>query len=229
MGETLISRVGRLVSGTATSIIEAVENKAPDIVMGEAIREIEEAVTEVRGALGDAAVRRHHASQRLSETNRSHEELAEKITLALANGKDDLAKAGIARQIDLEAQIPILEKTVVEASEEEKELDNSIKALQARKREMQEQLSQYQAIQREQAAVASREGANAPNASDTSSKVENATNAFDRALSNASGVAIQTGSTTSADSAKLAELEQLSRDHRIEERLAAFKAKAEAV
>ena len=52
MAETLASRVGRLISGTANSLVDAIENAAPEIVMEQALREIDQAIDDVRAELG---------------------------------------------------------------------------------------------------------------------------------------------------------------------------------
>ena len=41
MKERLIGRVGRIISGSFNSLIDAIENAAPETVMSEVIREID--------------------------------------------------------------------------------------------------------------------------------------------------------------------------------------------
>ncbi|KZL17954.1 phage shock protein PspA [Pseudovibrio axinellae] len=225
MSESLLSRVGRLVSGTANSIVDTVESTAPDIIMKQAVRELDNAVEDVRDALGKAAVKKHVASQRLAETNKSHEELSEKIGIALKANEKDLARAAVARQMDLEAQIPILEKTIADAGDEEQELNSSILALQGRKREMTEQLDAY--IAQKSAALKQDAEETAGGERKLNSTVDNANSAFERAMKAATGVSTGFNNTSAADSAKLAKLDQMTRDHRVEERLAALEAELE--
>ncbi|GHB29560.1 hypothetical protein GCM10007094_17350 [Pseudovibrio japonicus] len=225
MSESLLSRVGRLVSGTANSIVDAVESTAPDIIMKQAIRELDSAVEDVRAALGKTAVKKHVASQRLAETNKSHEELSEKIAIALRAGEKELARAAVARQMDLEAQIPVLEKTIADAGDEEQELNNSILALQGRKREMSDQLDTY--IAQKNAATSQSTTTDGGADGKLNKTVDNANSAFDRAMKAATGVPGAPGSGSMADDAKLAKLDQMTRDHRVEERLAALEAELE--
>ncbi|EEA92029.1 PspA/IM30 family protein [Pseudovibrio sp. JE062] len=225
MSESLLSRVGRLVSGTANSIVDAVESTAPDLVMKQAIRELDSAVEDVRDALGKTAVKKHVASQRLAETNKSHEELSEKIAIALRAGEKDLARAAVARQMDLEAQIPVLEKTIADAGDEELELNNSILALQGRKREMSDQLDAY--IAQKNAAASQSTATDGGSDRKLNSAVDNANSAFERAMKAATGVPGVASSGSMADDAKLAKLDQMARDHRVEERLAALEAELE--
>ncbi|SDR33422.1 PspA/IM30 family protein [Pseudovibrio sp. Tun.PSC04-5.I4] len=225
MTESLLSRVGRLVSGTANSIVDAVENAAPDLIMKQAIRELESAVEDVRDALGLAAVKKHVASQRLAETNKTHEELSEKIGIALKAGEKDLARTAVARQMDLEAQIPILEKTIADAGDEEQELNNSILALQGRKREMTDQLDTY--ITQKKAAMKQEAAGEAGAERKLSSTLDNANSAFERAMKAATGVPASINNGSMADDAKLAKLDKMTRDHRVEERLAALEVELE--
>ena len=66
---------------------------------------------------------------------------------SVAAGRDDLAEAGIAEQMDIEARLPVLENTIADCAAQEKELEGFIAALQAKKREMQQQLQDWRAAQ----------------------------------------------------------------------------------
>ncbi len=69
------------------------------------------------------------------QEKRKHEDLNKNITLAVKEGRDNLAEAGIAQQMDIEAQIPVLEHAIADPAEQGKELEAYITALQAKKRE----------------------------------------------------------------------------------------------
>jgi len=221
VAEGLTKRVGRIISGSINAIINAVEDSAPEMVMEQAIREIDSAIDEVRAELGRAIAAKHLANKRLSEKNSKHEELSEKIEFAVTQGRDDLAEAAIANQLDIEAQIPVLEHTIAECGDNEKELEGFITALQAKKREMKEELSAF----RQSMSSASADAVSADASKGQSKvheKIDQATSAFDRVLEKQTGVAGMHSSDTQ-DAAKMAELEKLSREHRIRERLAVIK------
>ncbi len=143
MTESITSRVARLISGSVNNLIDAVENAAPETVMEAAIREIDGAIDDVRRELGRVAAGKHLANGRLMDANHKHEDLAEKIALAVAEDRDDLAETAIAQQMDIEVQIPVLEHAIGDAGDQERELNGHVQALQARKREMQEELRRY--------------------------------------------------------------------------------------
>lgn len=224
MAESLASRVGRIVSGSVNALLGAVENTAPEIVLEEAIREVDRALDDVRAELGREVAKKHLAGSRLMEENRRHDELTEKIEIALREDRDELAEAAVARQLDIEAQIPILERTLAECGDREKELETFVGALVARKREMNEELQTARAsvAAAENPGVAS--GAPA-GGSDVEARVERASSAFDRVLAARTGVPGAKGSL--ADDARLAELEELARTNRIRERVASARAKLE--
>lgn len=224
MKENLTGRVGRIISGSVNALISAVENAAPEVIMEEAIREIDTAIDEVRTELGRQIAAKHLANNRLMEENRKHDELAEQIATAVAEGRDDLAEAGIARQLDIEAQIPVLERAIAEAGDQERELEGYTQALLAKKREMRDELKRLAAARQESAAAASGSGTPGAAGSSVSSRVAKAEAAFDRILEKQTGLGGGTGTPDAANAAKLAELEELSRNNRIKERLAALKA-----
>ena len=224
MNDSLTSRVGRIISGGLNAIVDAMENSAPDMVMEQVLREIDGAIDDVRAELGRVAAGKHLASTRLREENQRYEALNEQIDTAVAGGRDDLAEAGIAEQLDIEAQIPVLERAVAEADEKEKELEGYIQALQARKRELKTELNRFVESRREaeagigQVARDSGEG--------VAARVAKAESAFDRVLEKQTGIASGKSGGDADRGAKLAELEQLARDNRIKERLAAVKSRS---
>src|SRR5262249_38663051 len=150
------------------------------------------------------------------------ETLAGQIEIAVAKGDEALARAGIAKQVDIEDQIPVLQRSLQDAIERSKELEGYVVALLAKKREMESALQDFIAAR---ATAAGPAGAAAPgtSASSTQDKVDRAGSAFDRVMARQTGIA-GLGSAVSPDAAKLRDLQELARTHRIDERLAALKA-----
>jgi phage shock protein A len=222
VSESLSSRVKRLVSGTANSIVSSVEAMAPEIVMQEAIREMDRAIDDVRVELGQVLTRQHHASRRLAAEDRRHGELKEQVRIALAEGRDDLAEAGVERLLDIEAQIPVLQEAIAETREAQAELEGYVAALQARKREMQHDLKEFRAS-RSEAAAASAEPGGSAGSGDVARRVDRAGAAFDRVMETAGGIASGAAAPDRKSAAAQAELEALARRNRVRERLAALK------
>jgi phage shock protein A len=208
MGENIASRVGRLVAGSVNAVVDAAENASPEIVMQQSIREIDGAIAEIRAEMGKAAVSKHMLENRLDSEKQKHQTLSEQATVALNEGRDDLIEAAISRQMDIEAQVPVMEKTLEQTSTHIKEFEGYIAALQGKKREMQEELDLFKKQKR-----SSSSSSNAAQA-----KADKAQAAFERVMGT------HAPASGHADEAKLAELEALTRQNRIKERLEALKA-----
>ena len=225
MQENLAERVKRIISGSANAFVTAIENAAPRVVMQEAIAEVERACDDVRADLGKLVARKHLATRELTAKNSRHEELTEQISDAVSSGRDDLAEAAIAKQMDIEAQMPILENTISELADDEKQLEGLLAALKAKKREMEQDLAEFERTQRE-AGAQSIEGAGATAASNGAAvAAEKATSSFNRVLEGATGLKMD---RDGVDDGSLQELEELSRQNRVKERLEALKAKQKA-
>ncbi|HFC8458034.1 TPA: PspA/IM30 family protein [Neisseria subflava] len=222
MSETLSRRVGRLVSGGFHALIDAAENLAPEAVMNESIREIERAVDEVRAELGKVLAQKHLAAKKMADESNRHEAIDANLQAAVDAGRDDLAEAGIAEQMDIEARLPVLENTIADCAAQEKELEGFIAALQAKKREMQQQLQDWRAAQQSMG-TGKTAGGNGSDLNRIARDAEKSGNAFDRVMGRQNSIH---SSTDAAQLAKLKELEDLSRNNRIAERLAALKAKS---
>lgn len=228
MKEKLIKRVGRIISGSFNSIVDAIESAAPETVMEETVREVDGAIDDVRAELGLVVANKHLANNRLMEANKKHEELSENIELAIKSNREDLAEAAVSKQLDIEAQIPVLEATIKDCGDQEKEMEGYINALMAKKREMQEELRQFRQSRTEAKAHDAAPATDAGGTSGVESRVAKAESAFDRVLEKATGLP---GSATTGDrksASQLAELESMAHKNRVQERLAAIKSKMES-
>lgn len=222
MSISLTNRVGRIISGSVNAIMDAVEDSAPEVVMTQAIRDIDSAIDDVRAELGKVVASKHLANKRLSEKNTTHENLAGNIEVAIKEGREDLAEAAVSQQMDIELQMPVLEQSIMDASEQEREFEGYIAALQAKKREMKEELKSLK--------IAIDEGDNGSLAADGTvssgngiqKKVNDATSAFDEVMERQTGLAGD-GPGDAAKQAKVAELEKLAHANRVKERLEAIK------
>jgi len=221
MKESINSRVYRLISGTANALIDAVENSVPEVIIQQSFREIDEAIDDIRADLGKVLANKHIANKRLMEESEKHEKLIENIEFAVKNNRDDLAEAAISRQMDIEAQIPIIESNISNLSLNKKELEGYLTALLARKREMEEEFSKYKEVAQYQ--YVNQEEKLSNNSYD-SEKTLLAEKAFNRIMNKKGNIA---GLGLNNDSVKLAELEELSRSHRIKERLEQIKSQTQ--
>jgi phage shock protein A len=217
--DTIASRVTRVIGSSVHALFDAVENAAPEAAMAQAIREVDQAIDDVRAELGRVEAVKHLATSSLNKLNTQNEGLAGQVELAVAKGDETLARAGIAKQVDIEDQIPVLQRSLRDAIDRSKELEGYIAALAAKKREMEGALQDFVAAH----AAAASPSAQRASTGATQGKVERAGTAFDRVLARQTGI---TGATSALnpDAAKLHDLQELARTHRIDERLAALKA-----
>lgn len=222
MSETLTQRVGRLIAGSFHSLVDAVENAAPESVMAQAVREIDTAIADVRADLGTVEAQRHLTAKRLAEESARHETLGEQAAFAVEQGREDLAQAALGRQIDIEAQLPVLESRLAALAEDRTRLEGYVVALQAKRREMLDALEDYRkAMEQKSSATGTSTGTSRAGES-VNDRAERAGAAFDRIFQRQTGLAGTRGAD--ANAAQLRELETLSRDNRVAERLAQLKA-----
>jgi phage shock protein A len=215
--------VTRVIGGSVHALLDAVENAAPEAAMAQAIREVDQATDEVRAELGRVEAVKHLANSSLNKLNTQNETLAGQIEIAMTKGDEVLARAGIAKQVDIEDQIPVLQQSLQDAIGRGKELEGYIAALLAKKREMNSALRDFLAARAAAQSPSATSSSNGPTQGSTQGKVERAGSAFDRVLARQTGL---TGVTSplNPDASKLQELQDMARTHRIDERLAALKA-----
>ncbi|MCG8490634.1 MAG: PspA/IM30 family protein [Sneathiellales bacterium] len=222
MAESLISRVKRIISGGANAFVTALEDAAPRVVMQEAIEEVDRTYDDLRAELGRLVAQKHLANKELLAKNARHEELGQQLETALAEGREDLAEVAVAKQLDIEAQIPVLESNLVDLGDSEKELENLMAALKAKKREMEDDLVSFEQSQKDAETTTLEAGGGHSASIETARSVENATASFERAFKNATGQQLD---RDGLDASALQELESLARKNRIKERLEAAKSK----
>ena len=220
MADSLKTRVGRVIAGSAHALVDRLENQAPQAVMEQSIREVQTIISEVRHELGLVSANRHLTQQQHSSLNGQHAKLDEQTQQALASGREDLARAAVARQLDIEAQIPVLETALAELARKEDELSGYIAALLAKQREMNDALEN---LVRSRAAGA---GAGAPAAAASSAsaqaqqRLESATDSFDRLYQRHTGLTPASSGASLEQASKLKDLEELVRQNKINERMA---------
>jgi phage shock protein A len=126
--EGILARMGRLLAAIASQTIDNAESSNKVAMVKQAIREIDSGADEARLALGKSRAEEFRLTRRRDELDKETAILTEKIRLALAENREDLARAGVARQIDLESQGLALERAMDFI---ELEIDEQTKALQA--------------------------------------------------------------------------------------------------
>jgi phage shock protein A len=222
MADSLKSRVGRVIAGGVHALLDHFEDQAPEAMMEQSIREADGVINDVRHELGLVAANRHLSQQQHANLNGQHARLSEQLDQALAQQRDDLARAAVARQLDIEVQLPVLENTLSEFSRQEGELQGFVAALLAKRREMEEALLNFRKSRAAAAATAPSAGAGAGSAAQH--RINTVTGAFDRLYERQTGLTATAHGTSLQQAATLKELDDLVRDNKIAERMAQLKA-----
>jgi phage shock protein A len=214
--DNFLSRVGRLIAGIAYDAIEQAEGKNKLKVVSQAIREIESAENEAREALAAARAEEYRLNARRSEIEREMTDLAGKIQGAIDDSRDDLARAGLARQMDLEAQFEVLSRAIDENNEKIEQCVTSLRAV----------LSALQDAEQRRADLEKSEAAAGVPPTSTARK-QGGTSAAAKALRAGRAVARATGVPAGIPfSSDIDELSTLHRDKEIAARLARLKSRS---
>jgi phage shock protein A len=211
--ESALKRIGRVIAGMANLAIDAAEGVNPEAVITQAIREIDAAADEVRTDLGKATAERHRLDARRQQLLREKAELDARVRLALQENRDDLAEAGIARQVDIEAQVGVLERMLAETDEKIAQHGQTIDAIAASRREAEQTRKEFRESQSEHHVDGQASG-NKPAGPMT--KVA-------RAQAAAARVTGVPASPVNTNAQTLGELAELQRDREVKSRLARLK------
>lgn len=220
MVDSLRSRVTRFIAGGAHALMDRMESLGPLAVLEQSTREVDQLAAEVRTELGQLVASRHLTQQRQMQLNREYEELALNIEAALMANREDLARPAIARQIDIEAQLPVLDSSLAEKLTQERELTGYIEALIGRRREMESSIRQL-----ETARQIAEHGSSDLTAGgvQVQQRLASAEAAFARIYQRQAGVV--TDPVDLEQATKLRELAELARNSQVDARLAALKSR----
>jgi phage shock protein A len=220
--ETLANCIIRLLSANGHAMLDSLEGRNPEAMMNQFIRELDEAIDEVATELGRDEAAKHLATSSIARQNNEIEALAERIELAVKQGNDAAASAGIARQLDLEDTIAALHRSLDDATNRAIEHERTLLGLRAKRREMEAAMQAYLVAQAQRASEGAKAAGGPTAAVSGRDKAEKAEAGFNRIMARTTGV---TGTVTgsNADAAQLKALETMQRNHRIAERLARIK------
>jgi len=221
MTESVIKRVKRIISGKIEDNIVAMERAGGTSVMRQAIRETERAMEDVKIERDEATGRRLQAVRQQKLYQDRLDALTQKAEFALNEGREDLARAALTRQVEFEEQIVRLDEAEAKAAAQEREWQESYAQLEMRAAHMQEELDGFEQTQAEM----SMESTSANTVKHSAGrKTDRAEAAFSRAMQGAGGVSgVTAGDIQTTRS--LAEIENMQRDQLINDRLDALRLK----
>jgi phage shock protein A len=211
--EGILGRMGRIVSGATNAVIDSIEGRASEVVVEQALRDIDRATDAARVEYGRHQAEAHRIEAGIASKRREAADLEGKVRAALDAGRAELARPVVARQIDLESQIEALEVALAEAKANVAEGARGLAAVKASRDDVERRLAELR-----KAAQASE----APSA-----KGRAAGGAADRAADALRAVERVTGVPAAPEvgAAEIAEIERIQRDRLIDERLASLRDK----
>lgn len=211
--EHIVSRIGRLIAGMAHGAVDSAERANARPVLEQAIREIDTAAEEVRANIGRKTAERFRVAARRKELAAELSDLDAKIGLAVEQDRDDLAAAGIERQLDIESQLGVLDALLRDIDDSLAQFNATLDAVRASRREAEARLAEL-----------ARSLAEAPAAAEAAAGTHGrATARVERAEAAVARVTGVPGGLAPAAPA-VDELRQLARQHAVAQRLARIKA-----
>ena len=215
--ESLFSRAGRLLAGIAVEAIERAEGNNKQAVVKQAIREIEAAEQEAREDLARERAQEWRLKARQAEISKDMDTLNDQIATAISGGRDELARAGIARQMDLEAQFEVVGKALEESEEKIETVLTTLRAIMSGLQDAEARLSELKRSEEQETASKTGGGKQATGHASAAAKSAKASRAIARTV----GVP-----ASMAPSKDIDELSKLHRDKEIAERLARLKSES---
>jgi len=220
MPDSVFVRVERIIRTSADRALELAERATGTVLVREAARELEQAEDRLRTDRQTADRKGRRAADAQKEIRAKLAELTDHARYALSKNREDLARAALARQVELEKETGDWETIAAEAKVEAKCIDDALAQVVARRKQIQGELA---ALEREQKASAPARGGKEGVEARVANAIGKADRMFERAMSERSAIA------EPAEAARaMADIAAMKRDDAIEERLAALKAGAQA-
>lgn len=220
MENRLRDRIARVLTSTAHTLVDKIEGLNEEGILEAAIREVDGATEEVHTAQGEALARKHHVTKAIERLAQERDRLDSEAETALRSGREDLAVAGLSRIDDIERQLPELENQMLDHKSEAERLGQSLESLKARRAQMHDDLVILRRTRAQAPVAGGRAGGSTPQL-----KADRAENAFNDRYAKATGTDRSTLHAKEAEQAKLRDLSAVSRDNRVQVRLAELKAR----
>jgi len=218
MSESIFSRAQRVVRAGIETVLDKAEQASGASLLREAIREVDQSVADMTRQGEDARRRADDAAARRERLKKEHAELPEKARYALEKGRDDLAQAAIARQVEIEDELAAAETARADALVEARNFETLRGELIARRDGMETELAEFE---KEARLAKVRAVANKPS-DKAGRKMERADELFDRAKAWLERTDFGDGDTRRPE----AEIDDIQREDEIARRMAKLKGSA---
>ncbi len=212
MTEPIFQRVGRIISATLEDAVDRLESAGSGSILRETLREVDRGIAQLQAEHDDAQARCAQLARQRCDLRDEAGQLTDKARFALGEGRQDLAEAALARQIDLEAQIDRLDIEDAGLAGTAAAIVHELNSLKARKAQMEQEKEAYLAQRLDQALS----GQGVPKAeSERRQALSGAQQAFERVVSAAGA--------PPAPVDQIAEIDAMQKRAEVAARLAALK------
>ncbi len=138
--ETIPGRVSRLAAGLVATVIDGLERRAPEAVAEQAIRDIDKALDDLKSGLAAAVAEQKRYSMQKTSLIEERGGLDANIRLAIRDGREDLARAGIGRQDDIDVQVESIDRLIADVEARIADSRTALNAANAARREAAERV-----------------------------------------------------------------------------------------
>lgn len=217
--DDILTRITRLVSGIAHAALDKAERGDQVAVVEQCIRDLDKERTTLQAQLAQVLSQRHRNVARRAEIEGQLAALEGQIASAVTQDRDDLAKAGIERQIVLETLLKGIDASIDGIDDEAGQIKSSLSLIAAGRKDAEASLAQLKASLAQTPA-----GGPSPasrGAAATESPEARAIRSLE-AIARVTGVPAQSPDQSGG---QLDELERLHRNKDVSDRLAALKDK----
>lgn len=145
MAEPILKRVGRIASAALGSAADTAERANPTGMMRHSIREVDGTIEATRAKRDSATARRMQAERREKAIAERLNKLHDDARYAVESDREDLARALVSHQVDLEAEVENLRSIQSKATRQATDLNDSMASLIARKSQMETELKAIEA------------------------------------------------------------------------------------
>ena len=127
---SIFSRLTDIINSNISSLLDNAEN--PEKMIRMVIQEMEETLVEVRSATAKVIAEKKTLTRRTEKLKERAADWEAKAELALAKGREDLAKAALLEKSNINASVEIIEKDLEKLEETLDKLSVEIEQLQAK-------------------------------------------------------------------------------------------------
>ena len=127
---SIFSRLSDIINSNISALLDKAEN--PEKMIRMVIQEMEETLVEVRSGTAKVIAERKTLSRRAEQLRNQATDWESKAELALAKGREDLAKAALLEKANIQASVEITENDLAKLDETLDKLSSEIEQLQAK-------------------------------------------------------------------------------------------------